>query len=188
MVATTSETQCVPEARCLVEIEIAAFQNITLARMAPPMHPTVWNGREAAASRHFSPPKAASTKDTTGLKWAPEIGPNIKMMANRPVAVAAAFSKSWSPALPGDSVCAAIPEPMTIVASKALPRNSDSNLLHRMVSRTAVLSLPSAGQQQAEDSSRSPTAAAGTPWIAAGTQHAHFPAIPLSAGASAVKL
>ena len=43
--ATTSDTQCGPEARCLVEIEIAASENITLARIAPPMHPIAWNGR-----------------------------------------------------------------------------------------------------------------------------------------------
>ena len=34
-----------PEARCLVEIETAASENITLARIAPPMQPTTWAGR-----------------------------------------------------------------------------------------------------------------------------------------------
>ena len=45
MVATTSESQCGPEARCLVEMEMAASENITLARIAPQMHPSVWKGR-----------------------------------------------------------------------------------------------------------------------------------------------
>jgi hypothetical protein len=40
------------------------------------------------------PPKLASTSETTGLKWAPETGPNMRMMVNSPAAVAAAFSKS----------------------------------------------------------------------------------------------
>ena len=44
MVATTSETQWGPEARCLVEMEMAASENMTLARIAPPMHPAIWNG------------------------------------------------------------------------------------------------------------------------------------------------
>ena len=45
MVATTSESQWGPEARCLVEMEMAASENITLARIAPQMHPTTWAGR-----------------------------------------------------------------------------------------------------------------------------------------------
>ncbi len=40
-VATNSDTQCGPVARCLVEMEIAALENITLAKMAPPTHPSV---------------------------------------------------------------------------------------------------------------------------------------------------
>ena len=44
-VATTSESQCGPIARCLVEMEMAASENITLATTAPPMHPTTWKGR-----------------------------------------------------------------------------------------------------------------------------------------------
>ena len=88
----------------MAEIEIAAFENMTLATAAPQMHPTAWNGqvggRVPPAQR---PPKLASTNDTTGLKWPPEIGPNIKMIANSPAAVAAAFSNSSKPTLPGDS-------------------------------------------------------------------------------------
>ena len=70
------------------------------------------------------PPRAASASDTTGLKCAPETGPNIKMTANSPAAVAAEFSSSSSPVSPGDRRWAAIPEPMTIAARNALPRNS----------------------------------------------------------------
>jgi len=53
------------------------------------------------ASRQDMPPGAASANDTTGLKCAPDTGPNIKMMANSPAAVAAAFSSSCSPVFPG---------------------------------------------------------------------------------------
>ena len=96
MVATTSDTQCGPEARCLVEIDTAASENITLARIAPPMHPIAWTGGRPP----LPPRESAEGRIDEGhhrVKWAPEIGPNIKMMAKSPAAVAAAFSKSWSP-------------------------------------------------------------------------------------------
>ena len=75
----------------------AGSANIRFATTAPPMHPATCAGRYAAASRQDSPPNAASTKDTTGLKWPPDTGPNIKMIANSPAAVAAAFSSNSSP-------------------------------------------------------------------------------------------
>ena len=117
----------------------AGRANIRFAVTAPAMHPATCAGRYAAASRQRSPPKAASTKDTTGLKWPPETGPNIKMIANSPAAVAAAFSSSSSPVWPGDSRCAAIPEPITTAARNALPRNSAASRRH---SRTGALITP----------------------------------------------
>src|SRR5690349_15068363 len=50
----------------------------------------------------------------------------MRMIANRPAAVAAAFSSSASPVSPAESCCAAIPDPMTTAARKAEPRNSAS--------------------------------------------------------------
>ena len=61
---------------------------------------------------------------------APDTGPNIKMIANSPAAVAAAFSSNSRPVAPGDSRWAAIPEPITIAARNALPRNSASSRRH----------------------------------------------------------
>ena len=120
------------------------------------------------------------------MKWPPEIGPNIKMMAKSPAAVAAAFSKSWSPMLPGERFCAAMPEPMTMAARKALPRNSaeqpppEDGVPHGPFLRSPV--VPSAaGTSRTE---RRPTATATLP-TASGTQHDPSPAMPLSAGASA---
>ena len=72
------------------------------------------------------PPKLASASDTTGLKCPPETGPNIRMIANSPAAVAAAFSNSCKPVSPGESVCAAIPEPITSAARNADPSSSAS--------------------------------------------------------------
>src|SRR2546430_15109536 len=52
------------------------------------------------------------------------------MIANSPAAVAAAFSSSSSPVSPGDSRCAAIPDPITTAARNALPRSSASSRRH----------------------------------------------------------
>ena len=117
-------------ARCLAEMLTAGRANIRFASTAPPMHPATCAGRYAAASRHDSPPNTASANDTTGLKWPPDTGPNIRMIANSPAAVAAAFSSNSSPVAPGDSRCAAIPEPITIAARNALPSNSASSRRH----------------------------------------------------------
>ena len=54
------------------------------------------------------------------------------MIANSPAAVAAAFSSSSSPVLPGDSRWAAIPEPITTAARNPLPRNSAVTRRHNV--------------------------------------------------------
>ena len=108
------------------------------------MHPATWAGRYAAASRQRSPPNTASANDTTGLKCPPDTGPNIKMMANSPAAVAAAFSSSSRPVSPGDRRCAAMPEPITMAARNALPSNSASSRRHNAaVSGSDALVTPS---------------------------------------------
>ena len=66
------------------------------------------------------------------MKWPPETGPNIKMIANSPAAVAAAFSSSSSPVSPGDRRCAAMPEPITTAARNALPSSSASSRRHNL--------------------------------------------------------
>ena len=119
----------------------AGRANIRFAITAPPMHPATCTGRYAAASRQRSPPNAASTKDTTGLKWPPDTGPNIKMMANSPAAVAAAFSSSSSPVVTGRERWAAMPEPITTAARNALPSNSASSRRHNLTG--ALLTAPS---------------------------------------------
>ena len=126
-----SDRKCAGLARCLAEMVTAGKANIRLASTAPAMHPATCTGRYAAASLQDNPPNAASTNETTGLKWPPETGPNIKMIANSPAAVAAAFSSNSSPVWPGDSRCAAMPEPITTAARNALPRNSAVSRRHR---------------------------------------------------------
>jgi len=67
-VATISDRKWPAVARCLDEMLTAGSANIRFATTAPPMHPATCTGRYAAASRQDSPPNAASTNDTTGLK------------------------------------------------------------------------------------------------------------------------
>ena len=67
-VATISDRKCAGVARSLAEMLIAGWANIRFATTAPATQPATWAGRYAAASRHRSPPNAASAKDTTGLK------------------------------------------------------------------------------------------------------------------------
>src|SRR5579884_1699260 len=111
VVATTSASQWAPDARLVLEMLTAAAPNMALASTAPPTQPNPWAGKYATASFQEMPPNAASTKDTTGLRWAPDTGPTIKMMVNNPAAVAAAFSSSSSPVWPADNRWAAMPEP-----------------------------------------------------------------------------
>jgi hypothetical protein len=69
-------------------------------------------------------PSSRSVRVTTGLKWAPETAPNMRMRPTRAPAVAAAFSSSWSPTSPEESREAAIPEPTTAITSSAVPSAS----------------------------------------------------------------
>src|SRR3954453_13425374 len=70
---------------------------------------------------------AQSTADTTGLKWAPDTGPNSRMSTPSPNTVVTEFCSSSSPVLPGESCWAAMPEPMTTATSRPVPRNSASS-------------------------------------------------------------
>ena len=58
----------------------------------------------------------------------------MRMIANNPAAVAAAFSSSWRP-VSSESCWATMPEPMTTAARNALPRYSANN---RLVRRCAM--------------------------------------------------
>src|SRR3954451_11763510 len=52
------------------------------------------------------------------------MGPNARIKATSPAAVAAAFSNNCRPTSPGDNVWAAIPEPTTTATRNAVPQNS----------------------------------------------------------------
>ena len=72
-------------------------------------------------------PGRQSAAETTGLKCAPETGPNNRISTARPNTVAVEFSNNCSPTSFGESRCAAIPDPTTTVTSRAVPVNSASS-------------------------------------------------------------
>ena len=88
-------------------------------------------------------------------------GPNIKMMANSPAAVAAAFSNSWTPTSAGESCWAAIPDPTTTVVKKALPNNSARSRRHSGCSPTGSPASLAVLQQQEDLGPATATARSG---------------------------
>ena len=78
----------------------------------------------AARRASVVPPSRRSASVTTGLKCAPETGPNARISATSPAPVAIEFSSSCSPMSSGESRCAAMPEPTTIATSSAVPTAS----------------------------------------------------------------
>src|SRR3977135_767559 len=128
-VATTSPMKWPAVNRSLVEISNAVRSNMTFARTAPMIPPDTCAAAYATTdpivirepARRSSSQSAA---DTTGLKCAPDTGPNSRISTERPNAVAIEFSSSCNPASLGDSCAAAIPEPTTTVTNRAVPTNS----------------------------------------------------------------
>ena len=130
VVATTSATRCPGVTRSVVEIDVST-PNITLARTAPATAPTTWATAYHPTSPKVRPwparrPRNQSASETTGLRWAPETGPTMRISTVSPSTVAVLFSRSCRPTSSGDSCCAAIPEPTTTATSSAVPRNSAS--------------------------------------------------------------
>src|SRR4051812_32160438 len=65
--------------------------------------------------------------ETAGLKWAPEIGPNVRINAASAAAVAMVFASSAIAPFPPDSRSAMMPDPTTAARSIAVPINSAAN-------------------------------------------------------------
>src|ERR671910_1760371 len=137
-VATTSPNQSPRDDRSVDENVTASRSNIRLATMAPAHAPTSWAPMYAIAVPVGRPPNRRSASVTTGLKWAPETGPNATIRAASPAPVAAAFSSSWSPRSPGDRRWAAMPEPTTTATSSAVPTASAARRRARSRSVTPV--------------------------------------------------
>ena len=69
--------------------------NIACAIQTPSIAPASCAATYQAMLRHGSPPRSASV--TTGLKWAPEIGPNVWINAMSAAPVARLFASNARP-------------------------------------------------------------------------------------------
>ena len=137
-VATASDSQRAPDERVLVERVIARRSNMRLAITAPTQPPKTWAPTKPTASRVGSLSRIRNERVTAGLKWAPEIGPNMRIRPMSAPAVAAAFSSSCKPTSLGERRCAMIPEPMTATMRRAVPSASAVSLRARF-SRSSVM-------------------------------------------------
>src|SRR5215472_13004773 len=72
------------------------------------------------------PPSKASASVTTGLKCAPEIGPNVRIRTTRTAPVAMVFARRAIATFPAASRSPMIPEPTTAATRNDVPRNSDA--------------------------------------------------------------
>ena len=137
-VATTSPSSRFAPVRSFVEISSAGRPNIRLASIAPVMAPATWAGMYAAPSPTAISRRTRATAVTAGLKWAPEIGPNVQISRPRTITVASMFISSCTPTS-SVRVVAMIPDPTTAVTRIIVPRYSAST---RRVAGVRVMSTP----------------------------------------------
>ena len=78
------------------------------------------------------PPSKASATDTTGLKWAPEMDPKVRIRATSAAPVAIVFASNANATFPPASRSAMIPDPTTAATSSSVPRNSAVRRLGRL--------------------------------------------------------
>ena len=78
MVASTSENHSAPGERTPVE-RTTGGESMTFAQMAPRQPPTIWATTWSRASLVLTVPRRRSTRVTTGLKWAPETAPSMRI-------------------------------------------------------------------------------------------------------------
>src|SRR5206468_4234835 len=77
-VATNSLASCAGPLRAWSDNMNRRSPNITCAIQTPTTPPVSCAATYAGTSRQPSPPCDASATDTAGLKWAPEMGPNVR--------------------------------------------------------------------------------------------------------------
>ena len=123
-VAMNSLTSCAGPLRTCSEALKSGASNITCAAATPANAPRSCAKRYAGTSRHDSPPSIASASVTAGLKWAPLIGPKVRISATRPAPVAMVLASKASAMLPAASRSAMIPEPTTVASKSAVPTAS----------------------------------------------------------------
>ena len=73
-------------------------------------------------------PFSANTPVTAGLKWAPEIGPNMPISTTSIAPVASVLPSKARATLPPASRSPMMPEPITVASSSAVPSASAATL------------------------------------------------------------
>src|SRR5882672_3609640 len=126
-----------PERTCC-DAKNNGSSNITWAAATPAKAPTTCPTRYGGTSDHARPPWTASASVTAGLKWAPEIGPKVRINATRAAPVASVFASSATATLPPARRSPMMPEPTTAASSIAVPTASATRRRSRPGRLTAL--------------------------------------------------
>src|SRR5207302_3371497 len=95
-----------------------------------------------------SPPQNASASVTAGLKWAPEMGPKVRIKATSAAPVASVFASSATATLPPARRSPMMPEPTTAASSIAVPTASATRRRSRPGRLTRCSRRAHAGQRR----------------------------------------
>ena len=124
-VANISDKNCERSCRARVEIVTAGNSKIILATIHPKTPPLICKITYAMKSVNEITFLNQNTRDTTGLKWAPEIGPKIEIITTNVNPVGIAFPNNVTPSS-WERWSAIIPEPTTVKTRKNDPKNSQT--------------------------------------------------------------
>lgn len=86
----------------------------------------------AVASDQDRPRSSASATETTGLKCAPETGPNVRIRATSAAPVAVVLANNARATFPPARRSAIMPDPTTVATRSKVPRNSAAKRLRRL--------------------------------------------------------
>ena len=122
--AMISLNSCAGPDRTRCDRDTIGASNMRFATAVPNRPPVTWAAMYAGTSRPGSAPLRRAASVTIGLKWAPEIGLNVRIRATSAAPVAAVFARRASPTLPPAKRSPMMPEPTTAATRSPVPRPS----------------------------------------------------------------